>query len=320
MDVPAKSTGLAASLILLVPKLSVIIVAYGNADTIHRCIGSLPPDAEVIIVENVSTEPPLPDLKVSMHLRMDANLGFGRACNRGLREASGECVLILNPDAWASGPDEASRLMDFLHTKKEAVAVGARLVLPSGKVQPSCARQLSLWAVFLEQTFLERLAGGYWIDTAAALEPLRVPQVTGACFAMKRIAGNFLRFDDRFFLYCEDTELMKRLAEHGEIWHDPRAVFGHELGHSSAGNRWFGIACYNRGKELYFEIHHGKLASWACYALNRFGALLRLILWAVAAAGTLGFVARFRRQIVTFAKVLAAPADVYKGYLADGKA
>ena len=34
---------------------------------------------------------------------------------------------------------------------------------------------------------------------------------------------------------------------------------------------------YNRGKELYFAIHHGPFSQAACWILNRLGALLRLI-------------------------------------------
>src|SRR5690606_8399235 len=131
------------------------------------------------------------------------------------------------------------------------VAVGARLLLPDGSVQPSCANRLTLGAVFLEQTLLEKVFGRYWIDTSRDTTARKVPQVTGACFAMRRVDGQFLRFDDRFFLYCEDTELMKRLSEHGDVYHLPTAVFHHELGSSSSKNRWFAVACYNRGKELY---------------------------------------------------------------------
>jgi GT2 family glycosyltransferase len=298
-----------------VPNLSVVIVAFKSRETIGKCVASLPADSEVFVIENLSGTDEIdasslpPNVR---HVRMESNVGFGRACNVGLTNASGKYALVLNPDAWADDPSDVHALVDFLETQPNVVAVGGRLLLPDGSVQLSCARELTLWGVFLEQTLLEKLLFGYWIDTSGALEPVKVPQVTGACFAMKRINGMFMAFDDRFFLYCEDTELMKRISKHGAIVHLPNAVFHHELGASSDKNRWFAVACYNRGKELYFHIHHGKAASMFCFLLNRSGALLRLAIWSVAAVVTVGTIRRFRENVATFAKVLFAPLDVYR--------
>ena len=297
------------------PKLSVIIVAYKSRETIGKCVSSLPADAEIFVIQNHADTGNIDDSSLPVGVRLlqnDKNLGFGSACNQGLDLATGDFALILNPDAWADSPEYADRLVQFLDQNPAAVAVGGRLLLSDGSVQLSCARHLSLGAVFLEQTLLEKVVLGYWIDTSKVTSAIEVPQVTGACFAMKRINGQFLRFDDRFFLYCEDTELMKRLSEHGTIYHLPTAVFHHELGASSNENRWFAVACYNRGKELYFDLHHGKASSIICFLLNRAGALLRLLIWSVATVVTVGIIRRFRENAATFAKVLFAPLDVYR--------
>lgn len=161
----------------------------------------------------------------------------------------------------------------------------------------------------------------------------------GACLLMRRVDGEFVRFDERFFLYCEDTELCRRLrsgdagapspalprragewaAGHAgeerpsEIWYVPDAVFGHALGQSSIRDRWRAVRYYNRGKELYFRIHHGPASAFACFTLNRLGALLRLIVWGLPALLTLGLLPRFRSQAALFARVLFGPIDPYPG-------
>lgn len=290
------------------PKLSVIIVAYKSAATLGKCITSLPGNAEIIVVDN---SPPTDALPNVIYIPMERNEGFGRACNVGLSRAGGDSVLILNPDAWADSPEDVGRLVAALDNGN-VVAVGGRLMLRNGTVQLSCAKRLTLWSVFLEQSLLEKVVRGYWIDTSHDKSPRKVPQVTGACFAMKRINGEFLRFDERFFLYCEDTELMARLSKHGDILHEPNAVFHHQLGASSEANRWWAVACYNRGKELYFQIHYGEAQVAFCFLLNRLGALLRLAIYTVATLITLGTVKRFRTGLSTFFKVLVAPIDPYK--------
>jgi GT2 family glycosyltransferase len=299
-----------------VPKISVVVVAYKSRETIGKCLSSLPLVAEVIVVENPAHEHNIDPSSLPgtvQLITMPSNEGFGRASNVGMAAATGHYVLILNPDAWADDPSDVLELAEFLDNNPGAIAVGGRLMLTDGTVQLSCARELTLARVFLEQSMLERLVHGYWIDTSHASAPIKVPQVTGACFAFRRVEGKFLPFDDRFFLYCEDTELMKRLAKHGDIYHLPTAVFHHLLGASSKSSRWFAVACYNRGKELYFEIHHGNLSSFLCFLSNRSGVLLRLLVWSLATVLTLGTFRRFRESAATFLKVLLASTDPYRG-------
>jgi GT2 family glycosyltransferase len=129
-------------------------------------------------------------------------------------------------------------------------------------------------------------------------------QVVGACLMLRPVE----RFDERFFLYGEDTDLCRRLNRHGQVVYEPAAVFTHELGSSSVGpGRWRSVAHYNRGKELYFALHHGRPAAIACLLLDRLGAALRLLIWGVPTLLTLGRVRRFRDRALLFLRVLTAP-------------
>lgn len=102
----------------------------------------------------------------------------------------------------------------------------------------------------------------------------------GACVMVRATKGQPReKFDERYFLYCEDTDLCYRLERHGEIVYAPAAIFIHDLGSSSAKDPARGVIRYNRGKELYFRIHHGALAAGICWMLDRLGALLRLLAW-----------------------------------------
>lgn len=115
------------------------------------------------------------------------------------------------------------------------------------------------------------------------------------------------RFDERIFLYCEDTELCSRLKLHGDILYVPEARFGHELGTSSRDNRWRSVALYNRGKEQYFEIRHGQMAARICRLFNRFGASIRVFGWMLLSMVTLGLKPNFLDQIRLWIRVLTAP-------------
>lgn len=285
----------------------VIIVSFNTVEHLRRCLSSVvsqPGVGEVVVVDNAS-EDGSPEMVASEFpnvtlIKNVTNVGFGRANNQGIAATISPIVLLLNSDIEAE--DGAIQRMLETLDQENAVAIGGALVDAGGVIQPSCCTQLTLWAVFCEQTGLEKLFPSssiwspYWITNRLPKDmPSDVAQVMGACLMMRR--GEL--FDERYFLYCEDTELCIRLARMGKILYEPRARFKHALGAStSLERRWWSIALYNRGKELTFLIHRSRWAAMVCWVLNRKGAAIRLLL------AVLSF---NRSRIRTFWRVMTAP-------------
>lgn len=291
--------------------VSVVVVSYNTLDKLRRCLDCIERHHEVIVVDNASGDGTVETISREYpHVRLlpnEENRGFGAANNQGSQAATRDLVLFLNSDAYAS--PGAIDLLSKAFADKLIAGAGGRLLNVDGSLQQSSANSLTLWAVFCEQSFLERLfpssalLSPYW-NSHKLQEVAQVEQVMGACLMVRRGAT----FDERFFLYCEDTELCRRLRAEGQILYVPRARFTHELGSSSLDSRWLAVARYNRGKELYFSIHHGSLSMLACWLLNRFGALLRFAVWSLVAILTFGQYKRSLAGSSTFLKVLFAPA------------
>ncbi len=296
------------------PSVSVIIVSYNTKAALRTALESLTDQHEVIVVDNASTDGS-PEMVCSVFpavrlVRNDRNRGFGAANNQALAMMTGDVALFLNSDC---RPEPGA--IDVLASQMDdtsVVACGGMLTFPDGRLQESACTNLTLWAVFCEQSLLEKLLKGvpalspYWVSgrlLASGSGPHEVAQVMGSCLMVRPVE----KFDERFFLYCEDTELCLRLSRHGKVLYVPKARFVHELGASSVHNRWEAVARYNRGKELYFEIHHGPGARLVCLALDRAGALLRLAVWLVPAVLTLGAVKKFRTRVLMFFRVLFCP-------------
>jgi len=237
------------------------------------------------------------------------NRGFGAACNQGMEVARGRYALILNADIRAQ-PGALQRLVEFMDAHPDAAICGGQLRYPDGRIQPSCARDLTLWWVFCEQSMLAklfprtRLFGGYWRthwDFSATIE---TEQVMGACMMLRR---PFPRFDEDYFLYCEDTDLCYRVRQAGgKIYYVHDAVFVHHLGASGESQRAQMVIYYNRGKERYFRKFHGAWQARVCRWLNKGGALLRMLLGLAGVVFTLGRRAGFRRYAATFWRVWRA--------------
>ena len=271
--------------------VTVVVVSYNTREALRRCLDALR-GRTVVVVDNGSDDGSAAMVRTDFpHVELlDAgeNLGFARANNVGAARAKTPLVLFLNSDAYAD-PGAVDRLAHVFRDEG-VVAAGGRLRHPDGSLQESVAGPLTLRAVLLEQTLLERLYGEYWRTRRLPTDrPSMVPQVMGACLMTRR---GLAAWDERFFLYCEDTDLCLRLGRKGKILYVPNAGFEHDLGTSSRREPWRGIARYNRGKELYFRIHHGIAQSYLCLAFDRLGALLRIALKP--------------RQASTFWKVLTA--------------
>ncbi len=288
--------------------VSVIVVSYNTCDHLRACLASVvdqPEVSEVIVVDNASRdgsrEMVSTDFPTVRLVRNAQNRGFGAANNQGLELASSSLILLLNSDCVAH-PDAIKRLAESFKDPKVVAAGG--MLLDANGTQSSCASPLTLWAVFCEQSGLEkffptsRWFSPYWETKRLLLtrskESSPVAQVMGACLMMRPLE----RFDEEFFLYCEDTELCFRLLKKGQILYVPTAKFEHALGASSAGNRGWSVAMYNRGKELFFQKHFGRRHAMACLILNRWGAKLRLVL---------GLITFSKRRVSIFWRVLSAP-------------
>ena len=298
------------------PDVSVIIVSYNTRELLRECIESILCEqgdglgVEVIVVDNASADGSAAMVAERFpQVRLIANpdnRGFGAACNQGLEVARGRYALILNADIRAQ-PGALQRLVEFMDAHPDAAICGGQLRYPDGRIQPSCARNLTLWWVFCEQSMLAklfpraRLFGGYWRthwDFSATIE---TEQVMGACMMLRR---PFPRFDEDYFLYCEDTDLCYRVRQAGgKIYYVHDAVFVHHLGASGEPQRAQMVIYYNSGKERYFRKFHGAWQARVCRWLNKGGALLRVLLGLAGVVFTLGRRAGFRRYAATFWQV-----------------
>lgn len=285
--------------------VSVIIVSFNTREQLRKSLDCIEPHHEIIVVDNASVDgspemvtKEFPGVKL---IASPTNLGFGGGNNVGLDAATGDLALFLNSDAYAF-PGAIDLLAESMEDSG-VVGAGGKLLNVDGSLQNSTAQKLTLWHVFGEQFFINT---GYWTTTslAATNEAKETPQVMGACFLVKRLpTGEFLKFDERYFLYCEDTDYAKRLSAYGRTLYVPLAQFTHELGASSRRSPWLGVIRYNAGKELYFRLHHGWVSELICLIFNRLGALLRLFVWTL-----IGLVKRRKREkIGLFWRVLTAP-------------
>ena len=210
--------------------LSIIVVNWNGGAALKACLESAMSatrkvEAEIWLVDNASTDESAeqaagvhPELRV---LRNADNLGFARAANQAIEQASGEFVLLLNPDA-RIGEAAVLRMLELM--QKEGL-IG---IAGCGSIDAS-----------------DRSAPGYEMSypgqrgtsiTQAAGEGKDVAWVSGACLIARRaMVDEIGPLDAEFFMYYEDVDWCYRARQAGwRVVTLPELTILHDLGGSSS--------------------------------------------------------------------------------------
>jgi GT2 family glycosyltransferase len=286
----------------LADRVSAVIVHYRTpAQTLRaaRALAETAPQTEIVVVDNASGDGvgerlarEVPGARI---VTEKTNRGYGAACNRGARESSRPYLLFLNSDAYVR-PGAVAALVAALEASPAAAAAGPRLSHPDGRLQPSIRRLPTPWRIFCESLGLATLSGGrgalagHTATREDHASPREVEGLMGAALLVRRRAFEEAGgFDEGYFLYAEETDLMERWRRGSRpILFEPRAEVIHEGG-VSAGDHL--AAELHAGLVRYVRKFHGRAAARAVRVFLTIGAALRY----AAALATPGALGRSRR-------------------------
>lgn len=203
-------------------KVSVIIVNFNTRELTTDCIRSVIQntsgcDYEIILVDNASTEcdpivfkQEFPDIRL---IKSGKNGGFAFGNNLGIKEASGDFILLLNSDTILK-EDSISKAVSCFNQHPDVGVVGCRMIYPDGKIQFTARRFRTISWELLDlfrfipylMTYSKRsrlMLGKYFRHD----EPVFCDWLNGAFFLFPRKILSELpenKLDDRFFMYGED--------------------------------------------------------------------------------------------------------------------
>lgn len=228
-------------------RLSIVIVNWNSGPLLRQCLDALPAacsrggervDMDVFVVDNASQDNSVAlaqrsrqpfDLQV-----LPANVGFARANNLALQRATGDVILLLNPDT-EPRPGSLATLADFFVTHPRAGVVGPRLRNSDGTLQSSVRRFPTTAVLFLLLTRLAHVVPKlpalrrYFMSDFAHDRDEAVDQVMGACFAIRHsVLQTVGLLDERYWIWFEEVDYCQRARAVGwETWFTPRAEVVH---------------------------------------------------------------------------------------------
>ena len=283
----------------------VLVVTYDSARHVTRLLDSLPLAAggigtRCIVVDNGSSDQTVPLVRGRedvLLIQAPGNLGYAGAINLGRRRAGPcEALMILNPDLELE-PGAIGELLGELRRTGAGVVVPS-LVNPDGSPYPNLRREPRVLRALGDGVCGRRWARRpAWLSETVRGEPAYVRPhdvawaggaallVSAACDAA---VGDW---DERFFLYAEETDFFARARRRGyRVRYVPTARARHENGGSGRSPDLAALMAVNRIR--YFEKYHRRPVS----SLFRSAVILGLALRIHTAEGRASLRAASRRS------------------------
>ncbi|MCC5603687.1 glycosyltransferase family 2 protein [Nostoc favosum] len=253
--------------IQLINSVSIILVNYNGADVLIDCLNSLekfiPKDnCEIILVDNNSQDNSIdivdnkfPGIKL---IKLPKNVGFGAGNNAGAKVAKGEFLLLLNTDTILTNKI-LPHLIELMSVNQDVGVIGTKLIFPDGSFQISFSPEIGIKGEFKAKKLHNNAENksDFNIIEKDFQDIKEVDIVVGAAFFIRANLFNLVGgFDEKFFMYFEDSDLCQRVRNEGyKIIYTPHISLIHIRGHSvkKISNKM--SVEYRRSQIYYYHKH-----------------------------------------------------------------
>ena len=258
--------------------LSVCIVNWNTRDYLRECLTSLyeyPPqgaDLEVLVVDNASGDGSAAmvasDFPQALLIANADNKGYAEGNNQALERATGDLLLLLNPDVVVH-PDSLTRAVEFMASHPDAGAMGCRLIGKDGETQRSVRGFPDPGPVLWESVGLSRLFprsrrfGAYRMTYFGYDEEAEVDQPMGSflmitCEAYEKVGGLDLQFP---IFFNEVDWCWRAKREHGlKIYYTPTVAVTHYGGGSTRQVKASMVRESHRSLLRFYDKHYAHVA------------------------------------------------------------
>lgn len=202
------------------------------------------------------------------------NLGYGKAHNIALEKSLSQSLyhLVLNPDVYFEH-DTLEKIFHFMEEHPLAGLVMPKVFSAEGKLQMFCKLlptplDLATRRFFPFDSWFRKLNGRYEMRSTGYDRVMNVPFLSG-CFMFLRTSAikQVGLFDERFFLYAEDTDLSRRLHEQFDTLFFPGAEIRHI--HARGSYKDFWLTMQNLKSAIQYFIKWGWFFDTDRMAINK---------------------------------------------------
>ena len=276
--------------------ISIVIVNYNVKEHITNLLHSVRQakkglNLQIIVIDNASSDGSqdfiqrhFPEVS---YVRNEENLGFGKANNQGIARAKGTYTLLLNPDTLLE-EDTLVTLKRYMDEHPQTGLSGCKILNPDGSYSYDGRRSMpTLLSTFWKITGLtslfpkNRVFGQYYMGWLDENERSQVPVISGAfMFWRTDLLQQLGGFDERYFMYFEDTDLCYRVNHETDyvIEYIPDTYIIHFKGESTDKSNSSYVKHFNRSLYQFFNKHYSKRYTWLMRIFIVLGIGVRTVL------------------------------------------
>ncbi len=270
---------------VLAPTLSYCVVNTNGREHLLACLDAIERthpagvEHEILVLDNASEDGSAGAVRgLGGEIRLVAlERRAGKAENDStlMREARGRYCLLLNEDSELQA-GAAAALIEALDGDSRAAAAGAQLLDSNGAPVPCAWRFPGVGtalagALFLHRIFTVQSKG----DTTRRVDWAQ----SSALLVRREAAAEVGYMDPAFFVYYDECDFAKRLAEAGwrSLYVPTARAIHHDQLSTDLSKGLPRIVEFHRNRDRYMRVHHGPLATLAVRMLTAWSYAIRAL-------------------------------------------
>lgn len=225
------------------------IVTYNNEKTIDRCLESIlretgdkAYDFKLYVYDNASSDKTISIIETKYPevtlIKSQENRGFGAGHNAIIKKVRSDIHFVINPDIFLD-MDTIGEIADYITANEDAGLVTPKILNTDGTEQ-----YLPKYCPTIRYAIISKFPGFHYLRRRYTRQdekldkPTDIEFCTGCFFGartsyLKKMRG----FSNRYFMYCEDSDLSKRVIKDGKriVFYPPVTAY-HNWQRDNTGN------------------------------------------------------------------------------------
>lgn len=278
--------------------LSIIIGNYNTQDLLKNTLSSIYKNIknisyEIIAIDDGSIDGSVemvkknfPKIKIKKNTK---NLGYSKTYNIGSKLSQSRYILHLNSDVYFTKNSPMDILLRFMDENPKIGIAGCKIIKYDGTLDLPCRHALpTIKNVFFQTFGLYKLfpkvkSLNYYMTYLPDNQITKVGGIIGAFMLIKKeVIKQIGYLDERFFIYCEDTDYCYRAIKAGwDVYYFPKIKVKHMHGGTTRQSKIKSLINFHRGMFLYYGKHHANENFFLLNLIVYTGIVARFMLFAV---------------------------------------
>lgn len=289
--------------------VSVIIGNYNTEKLLKRTLTSVYKNTkniafEIIVIDDGSVDKSVemvkkyfPKIQIKKNTK---NLGYSKTYNIGTKLSKSRYTLHLNSDVFFTKDSSLDLIIKFMDENPNIGISGCKIIKHDGSLDLPCRHSLpTLTNVFSQTIGLHKIfpkikSANYYMTYLPNTQITKVGGIIGAFMLIRRrLIDEIGYLDERFFIYCEDTDYCYRAIKAGwDVYYFPKVKVKHMHGGTTRQFKIKSLLNFHKGMLLYYNKHHAQKNFFMLNLLVYLGILIRLTLFT-----TFGLLSNAKKQI-----------------------